>query len=81
MLDADPSISAACTDPPAGITAINLGMLALLAAFKRSARRTTGSPEALSAGSSHAGDARPSMGTDGELLLTSELEALTRNGY
>jgi AcrR family transcriptional regulator len=102
------------TDPPAGITAINVGMLALLAALQevspaddslaggtlgrqlagwgRQAGADPGAgPAVLRLGvllwsrvhglvSLELAGAFESMGIDGELLLTSELEAITRNG-
>ena len=101
-------------DPPAGIAAINLGMLALLAALAeispgddgltgpalgrqlaRWGRNTGADPDAgpavLRLGvllwsrvhglvSLELGGAFASMGIDGELLLTSEVQAVTRNG-
>jgi AcrR family transcriptional regulator len=100
-------------DPPAGITAINVGMLALLAALQEISLaddglaggtlgqqlaqwgRQTGAdpaagPAVLRLGvllwsrvhglvSLELGGAFDSMGIDGDLLLTSEVEAVTRN--
>jgi AcrR family transcriptional regulator len=102
------------TDPPAGIAAINVGMLALLAALQeispaddsltggtlgqqlvRWGRKTGADPSAgpavLRLGvllwsrvhglvSLELCGALDSMGIDGELLLTSEVQAVTRNG-
>jgi len=101
-------------DPPAGIAAINAGMLALLAALQeirpaddglaggklgqqlvRWGRQAGGDPDAgpavLRLGvllwsrvhglvSLELGGVLDSMGIDGELLLTSEVQAVTRNG-
>jgi hypothetical protein len=102
------------TDPPAGIAAINVGILAMLAALQeispaddrlvggtlgqqlvRWGRKTGADPSigpaVLRLGvllwsrvhglvSLELGGAFDSMGIDGELLLTAELEAVTRNG-